>query len=134
MEKKIKHLEMIQSIISRMSGNLFLLKGWAITLIVALFTFITKESDNIYILFSFCILFIFWILDGFFLSIEKCFRELYKEVCSKKEDEINFLMNYKKYQKGKNTWFRTIFSKTLFIFYGSLLFAIIAIFFLKNIF
>lgn len=125
MDKKIKHLEMIQNIITRMSGNLFLLKGWAITLIVALFAFIAKENNGVYMLFAFCILFIFWILDGFFLSLEKCFRDLYKEVCNKNENEIDFSMNYKKYQKGKNTWFRSIFSKTLFIFYGTLLFVMI---------
>jgi len=125
MEKKIKHLEMIQNIITRMSGNLFLLKGWAITLIVALFTFIAKENNNVYILFAFCVLFVFWILDGFFLSMERCFRELYKEICNKSEEEINFIMNYKKYQNGKNSWFRSIFSKTLSIFYGALLLVMI---------
>lgn len=108
-----------------MSGNLFLLKGWAITLIVALFAFIAKEDNSIYMLFAFCVLFVFWILDGFFLSMERCFRELYKEVCNKNESEIDFSMNYKKHQKGKNTWFRSIFSKTLSIFYGALLLVMI---------
>ena len=31
METKIRHLEMIQGVITRMSSNSFLLKGWAIT-------------------------------------------------------------------------------------------------------
>ena len=33
MEKKIKHLEMIQGVINRMAGNSFALKGWSVTLI-----------------------------------------------------------------------------------------------------
>ena len=35
MEKKIKHLEMIQAVIVRMGNNSFLLKGWSVTLISA---------------------------------------------------------------------------------------------------
>lgn len=121
MDKKIKHLEMIQGIIDRMGGNLFLLKGWSITLIVALFAIIAKEINNIYILFSFCILFIFWILDGYFLSMERCFRGLYDEVRLKNDDTVDFSMNIINYKKGKNTWIKSIFSKTLFIFYGTIL-------------
>ncbi|WP_373482985.1 hypothetical protein [Acetobacterium sp.] len=37
MENKTKHLEMIQSVISRMAGNSFTLKGWAVTLIAGIF-------------------------------------------------------------------------------------------------
>ena len=37
MEKKLKHLEFIQNVILRMNNNSFLIKGWAITLISALF-------------------------------------------------------------------------------------------------
>jgi len=36
MEAKLKHLEMIQDVIKRMASNSFLLKGWSLTLVVAL--------------------------------------------------------------------------------------------------
>ena len=52
MENKIKHLEMIQSIIEKMSRNSFQLKGWTMTLIVATVTLSSKDSDRRYILFS----------------------------------------------------------------------------------
>ena len=32
-EIKIRHLEMIQAVITRMASNSFMLKGWAVTLI-----------------------------------------------------------------------------------------------------
>jgi hypothetical protein len=35
MGDKIKHLEMIQAVISRLANNSFLLKGWSITLVSA---------------------------------------------------------------------------------------------------
>lgn len=133
MNKKIEHLKMIQGIITRMAGNLFLLKGWAITLIVALLAMIWKV-DSVFILFSLCILLIFWILDGFFLSMERCFKKLYEEVSKiNNEDDINFSMDYKKHKKGRNTWLRCIFSKTLLIFYIPLFTVLILTTVLSNI-
>jgi len=121
MEKKIKHLEMIQAVITRMGGNLFLLKGWAITLIVALVAITVKDINIIYMLFAFCVLFVFWLLDGYFLSMERCFIDLYNDVRLKNEEEIDFSMNFNEYKKGRNTWIKSMFSKTLLIFYGTLL-------------
>lgn len=132
MENKQKHLEFIQAIITRMGSNLFILKGWTITLIVALFTFTAKDTNNIYVLFSYFVLFIFWILDGYFLSRERCFRALYNHVRKKNEDEIDFSMKYKRFEKGKNTWLGSFFSKTLLIFYGTLLFITSIIVFISN--
>ena len=36
-DEKIKHLEFIQSIISRMANNSFIIKGWSITVLTAIF-------------------------------------------------------------------------------------------------
>ena len=46
MDNKIKLLEMIQSVITRMANNSFLLKGWAVTLVSAMFALSVKESDK----------------------------------------------------------------------------------------
>jgi hypothetical protein len=121
MSNKIEHLKMIQAIITRMGGNLFILKGWTITLIVGLLTVATKNEEGIYVLFSFFLIAVFWLLDGFFLSIERCYRDLYNYVRNKKEKDIDFSMDYRKYKKDKNTWVCSILSKTLIPFYGSLL-------------
>ena len=40
---KLKHLEFIQAAINRMAGNLFMLKGWSVTLIAALFALAAKD-------------------------------------------------------------------------------------------
>lgn len=50
MENKQKHLEFIQTTISRMANNSFLLKGWAITLVAALFALSAKDTDKSYII------------------------------------------------------------------------------------
>jgi len=43
MENKRKHLEVIQTIINRMTVDWFLLKSWTITLVADLFAFSAKE-------------------------------------------------------------------------------------------
>lgn len=44
MEEKMRHLEMIQNVISRMASNSFLLKGWTVTLVVGLLAFATSRK------------------------------------------------------------------------------------------
>jgi hypothetical protein len=39
MEEKLKHLEFVQAVISRLATNSFLFKGWAITLAAGLSAF-----------------------------------------------------------------------------------------------
>lgn len=119
MENKRKHLEFIQNIISRMAGNLFFLRGWTITLIGALLALFSKGNNSNYIIgFLVVLTFIFWILDGYFLSQERLFRDLYNHVRKLKEEEIDFSMDisdYKKYKK--NTLIFSMFSSTLLVFY-----------------
>ena len=47
-EATIRHLEFIQNVITRMNTNSFLIKGWMITLVSALFVFAAKDSDARY--------------------------------------------------------------------------------------
>src|SRR3989344_3113038 len=57
MENKRKHLEFIQTVISRMAGNLFFLRGWTITLIGALLALFSKNNSPDYVFyFSFSFL------------------------------------------------------------------------------
>lgn len=60
MEKKLKHLEMIQNIINRMANNSFLLKGWAVTLVAGIFALSNKEADKIYFLVAYIPVLVFW--------------------------------------------------------------------------
>ncbi|MCG3206388.1 MAG: hypothetical protein KCHDKBKB_03124 [Elusimicrobia bacterium] len=121
MENKIKHLELIQGIINRMSGNLFYLKGWAITLIAALFALAAKDSDKRYILVAYFPVLVFWILDGYFLSQERLFRDLYEDVRKRNSKNIDYSMDASKYMKNpRNSWISSMFSKTLLVFYLSL--------------
>lgn len=119
-ENKLKHLEFIQSVINRMSGNSFLLKGWSVTLVAALFALAAKDSDKKYIVVAYFPVLVFWILDAYFLSQERHFRSLYDAVRAKIEDEIDFSMDTKNFIDGKASWTAAFFSRPLLIFYGSM--------------
>ena len=88
MEKKMKHLEFIQNVITRMNSNSFLIKGWAITLVSALFALAANGSNIHYVLISYIVIPVFWVLDGFYISIERQYRDLYNNVAQKTEEEI----------------------------------------------
>jgi len=122
MENKLKHLEFIQGAINRMAGNLFFLRGWTITLITALLALLVKKGTNPdYIFIVYFLVVIFWILDGYFLSQERLFRDLYNYVRTLDEKDIDFSMNTDEYKKDKkNSWLCAMFSPTLLVFYLSL--------------
>lgn len=118
-ENKVKHLEMIQGIISRMAGNSFLLKGWAVTLTAALLALYTRNINQSIMWLLPAPLIIFWSLDAYYLSQEKCYRDLYNEVRLKKNNEIDFSMKHNHLQNDKNGWLIAFLSPTLFLFYGA---------------
>lgn len=132
MENKRKHLEFIQLVITRMNVNSFFLKGWSVTLVAALFAFAAKDSDINYVIITYISTPIFWLLDAYYLSLERQYRGLYNSVKNKKEEEIDFDMNAKKFEKGKDTWLSSIFSITLLFFYGGLTVITLIVMFIIN--
>lgn len=134
MEKKLKHLEFIQQAINRMASNLFLLKGWTVTLIAAMFALAAKESKDFYFLLAYFPTFMFWLLDGYFLSQERRFRSLYDHVAKLEEDAIDFSMDTQPFKEtpSRNKWSRALFSPTLLIYYGILLSAMTFVWYVFN--
>lgn len=45
MDRKLKHLDFIQGVINRLSTNSFLLKGWSVVLVSALFALSANNSN-----------------------------------------------------------------------------------------
>ena len=121
MDNKQKHLEFIQAAIARMGANLFLLKGWTVTLIAALFALSSKEANNLYFFFAYVPTALFWCLDGYFLSQERRFRALYDSVRLKPEEEVDYSMDVSRFADDPmNTWRAAMLSRTLLLYYGGL--------------
>jgi len=127
MDTKLKHLEFIQAVISRMAGNSFLLKGWSVTLAAALFALSAKEANAKLIALAYYPVLVFWVLDGYFLSQERRYRALYDKVRNFAEANIDFSMDTREFSKGRNTWAAAILSKTLLIFYVTVLLAMLLV-------
>lgn len=125
-EAKHKHLEFIQGIIDRLGNNSFQIKNWVIALVTAILALAaSKEGEGRIELFVVALLPVltFWILDGYFLWQERLFRELYKKIAIiENEKQIDYQMEVKQFNKGINTWRKSMFSITLKMFYIPLLF------------
>lgn len=117
-ENEITHLNLIQSVISRMANNSFLLKGWCITLIAALIALGIGKDIQMWIV---CLLplFGFWYLDAFFLKTERAYRSLYEKVILKDGSVPLFSLNPALSGVNHSIW-QAFCSQTLLFFYGPL--------------
>ena len=105
-----------------MAVNSFLIKGWVVTLTAAIFALSAKDANTKYILFAYFPIFIFWILDGYYLYQERLYRSLYNFVRKLDDSKIDFCLDATKYKnEKKNNWPSSIWSKTLMVFYISLI-------------
>lgn len=127
MERKIKHLEIVQAAITRMASNSFLIKGWCITLIAAVLALASQEFNQRIIFISYLPIIMFWLLDAFFLRQERLFRKLYDKIRNVDENSIDFSMNTSEFAKGTASWVGVAFSQTLLLFYGIMLLLVIVI-------
>ena len=107
MEEKVKYLEMIQNIIHRMANNSFLMKGWTVTLIVAVFTLSDKSMNSNYFWITYVPVILFWLLDSYYLLLERKYIFLYDEV-RKKDKNIDFNLSVAEitYKKIGNSKFK----------------------------
>lgn len=123
-EAKLKHLEFLQNIITRMAHNSFLLKGWLITLVGVILGLNKSNIDARIVTISIFLSIVFWILDGYFLSQERYFRSRYDEVSKKDPKDIDFSMKLENKPSVDVGWFVTFWSVTLRLYYGGILGAI----------
>lgn len=79
---RIKHLEMLQSIIARLSQQSFTVRGWSVTLVSVIFALLSAQSQHRseLILLALAPTWIFWGLDGYYLSLERRYRRLFASV------------------------------------------------------
>jgi hypothetical protein len=123
---RVKHMEMIQSVVARLAGNSFLIKGWALTLTVAILGFaVNKNSSGLAAVAGIPIL-VFWRLDGYYLHTEWLFRELHKKVRLLESGVEPFFMGATDAdfveglpEDARSQW-RTLWRPALRRFYGAL--------------
>lgn len=131
MDRKLKHLDFIQGVINRLSTNSFLLKGWSVVLVSALFALSANNSNVKFIFLAYFPAIAFWALDGYFLSLERGYRKLYEKVRHLNADDIDFSMDTREVHSGSHEWASAFLSKTLIVFHGALIGAVIIVMFIQ---
>jgi hypothetical protein len=83
-------LSSYQGTVNRLSTNSFLLKGWSVVLVSALFVLSSTQANQKFMWLAFIPALIFWVLDGYFLWQERLYRKLYDRVRERKPEDIDF--------------------------------------------
>ena len=73
------YLQMIQGVITRMAGNSFLLKGWAVSLVTGLAALAKADGNDDIAWISLGVLVVFAVLDAYYLALERAYRKLYED-------------------------------------------------------
>ena len=127
-ERKHKHLELVQGVINRLSTNSFLLKGWSVVLISALFALSAADSRPAFVFLAYIPAVVFWGLDGFFLWQEQLYRKLYDYVRQQEDEDIDFSMDTSPFKTIDGpSWVKATLSKVLIPFHGVLIISILVV-------
>jgi len=132
MSDKIKHLEFIQNIISRMATTSFILKGWNVTLISGLLALYVSRPSLLFVYISLFPAFAFWGLDAYYLRQERLFRKLYDSVRKNKKSTTSFSLNTHKVNDQVNPWKKVLFAPTIFGLHGVIVSLIIIIILIES--
>jgi len=130
-EDKRLHLQFIQNAITRMAWNSFMLKGWTVLLVSALFALASEGTADGYIHIALFPAIVFWALDGSFLAAERRFRKLNDHIRKQDASATDFSMDWREAPNTPGTdgaaardWLKSVLSKTLIPFYGVVLLAV----------
>ena len=134
MENVHKHLDFLQLTITRMGANSFLIKGWTVTLVSALFVLSADNSERLFSLLALIPAVLFWGLDGYFLWQERRFRIVYDLVRLKDDADIDYAMHDPAVEEQDKGWLAATFSRTLLTFHGVLITAIFAVYYIERCF
>ena len=129
--EKMKRLEFIQNVITRMNTNSFQIKSWTVTIDSALLAIYASTKNHYFILAAIFPAIIFWFLDTYYLSQERKFRGLYNDVAGVTEDPKQikqFEMRPDLYTGGKYSFCSSFFSITILKMYLSITIILILLF------
>ena len=133
-----KEIDLIQSCITRMAQNSFMVKGWFVS-IYAVILALLPEKINLFLLCTALVAvnLILWYLDGFFLRTEKVYIKIYDwvlEVRPQNNRELMYQLNPSKFS-GKIEEVESVrevmWSKTLRWFYSIPLGIVVIVFIVK---
>jgi hypothetical protein len=130
--EKIKHLEFIQAVITRMNTNSFQMKGWMVTIVSAILALYASTKNHYFVLVAIFPTVIFWFLDTYYLWQERKFRGLFNDVAGLSEVPKNiglFDMRPGLYTGGKYSYRDVFGSLTIITLYLPVILILLGIYF-----
>jgi len=134
-----EYFKIIQNSIDRIARDSFLIKAWTITLIggigILSFSFINILIFSVLTV----IVIFFWILDSYYLRIEKLYRALYNETVEKFNDPslrkeiVLFDMEIERFYECSPNLLKVMLSHTEILFYFSLIIGLILLLLLNMV-
>ena len=85
-ELRVKHLEMIQSVIARMSANSGTIKRHAVVITAAVVSLGKLAGSAMLLAVAIVVILVFALLDARYLRLERCYRNLFNAVRSEPPD------------------------------------------------
>ncbi|MDX2362398.1 MAG: hypothetical protein QNK23_16435 [Crocinitomicaceae bacterium] len=125
---QIKHLEMIQGIVTRMNTNSFQIKGFTLAIVTGVLA-VYANTKNIWLIqIGYIPVIILWILDSYYLQHERKFRGLYNSIVNESvsTDFKEFQMPLGNYRNGEYSLLSAMFvSVNCFIYLAILTFFVV---------
>lgn len=117
-DQRVKHLEMVQAVVTRLGQNSFAVRGWSVTLVSVLFALIaSKDAPPPAALITLVPTAVFWGLDAYYLRQERLFRKLYtaiaKDITGGTPTVAVFAMDLSPYVGLTPSWWATLVSRTV---------------------
>ena len=105
-----KHLEFIQVVIERHARTSFVLKGWSVTVVAAVFLLAVRGADSALAMAAGLVTAaMFWGLDAYYLWQERQYRALYNHVRRSGTDPSDrFTLDARSFQPCVASWPRTL--------------------------
>ncbi len=125
-DMRMKHLELIQSVIARMGNNSASLKNYCMTLAAGVIGLAAAVQKPEVLLFSIPIILVFSILDTNYLRLERAFRDQYEDTRKRDIDcQPDFLISPN--WSASNNWLKIFFSWSVFGFFFPIMSIMVAI-------
>ena len=127
MNEIIEHLKLIQGVINRMAQVSFIIKGWTLTLSVAILGLTASSSEGIVGFVGLVPIFVFWGLDAYYLRQERLFRKLYTKVREQDANIPLYSMDNTPCKNEISSWFTTLKRPTIIYLYSIIVLMMIAV-------
>ena len=80
------HLQIVQGVIQRIAENSRSCKVWCVTLVSAILVLVAQTKESQHALIALAPIALFWLLDSYYLALERGFRESYNALVGKVHD------------------------------------------------